>query len=44
MGCSESKNVVEPEKNQPVEKPKTQVEDKREKPKTQGKSLIIRHS
>ena len=31
MGCSNSKNVVEPEKSEPEENPKTQKEDKREK-------------
>ena len=36
MGCSNSKNVVEPEKPKPEEKPKTQNEDKREKNATEG--------
>jgi hypothetical protein len=31
MGCSSSKNIVEPEKHKPEEKPKTKNEDKREK-------------
>ena len=37
MGCSNSKNIVEPEKPKPEEKPQKRNEDNREKSKNKGR-------